>query len=65
MARKKEVNYFEMMKNAMQHACDISDRLAELVAEFNTGKTTENLYSRLDEIHDIEHEGDKVHDEII
>ncbi len=65
MARKKEVNYFEMMKNAMQHACDISDRLAELVAEFNTGKTKENLYSRLDEIHDIEHEGDKVHDEII
>lgn len=37
----------------------------ELVAEFNAGKTKENLYSRLDEIHDIEHEGDKVHDEII
>ena len=30
MAKKKEVNYFEMMEDAMRHACDISDRLLEL-----------------------------------
>ncbi|MFR1518410.1 MAG: DUF47 domain-containing protein [Clostridia bacterium] len=65
MAKKKEVNYFEMMKNAMQHACEISDRLRELVAEFAAGETKEDLYSRLNEIHEIEHKGDEVHDEII
>ena len=65
MAKKKEVNYFEMMKNAMQHACDISDRLLALFLDFGKGETKDDLYSRLNEIHEIEHEGDKVHDEII
>ena len=65
MAKKKEVNYFEMMEDAMRHACDISDRLLELIRDFGQEKTREELPARLDAIHEIEHDGDRVHDEII
>lgn len=65
MAKKKEVNYFEMMEDAMRHACDISDRLLELIRDFGQEGTREELHARLDAIHEIEHDGDRVHDEII
>ena len=65
MAKKKEVNYFEMMEDAMRHACDISDRLLELIRDFGQEGTREELPARLDAIHEIEHDGDRVHDEII
>ena len=65
MAKKKEVNYFEMMEDAMRHACDISDRLLELIRDFGQEKTREKLPARLDAIHEIENDGDRVHDELI
>lgn len=43
MAKKKEVNYFEMMEDAMRHACDISDRLLELIRDFGQEGTREEL----------------------
>lgn len=62
---KKDVNYFEMMKKAMGQACDISDHLLKIVENFNQEPGIQNLHDKLDEIHEIEHNGDKIHDEIV
>lgn len=65
MARKKEIDYFELMQNAMQCACDIGDRLSLLVEGFDQIAETAELNTKLDEIHEIEHQGDRIHRQIV
>lgn len=65
MARKTEKNYFEMMKSAMKRACDISERLSELISELETGITDDALQNKLEVIRGIERSVDRMHFEII
>ena len=65
MAKKKEVNYFELMQKEMQYARDISAKLAELIEGVASDYSEETLQEKLDAIHQLEHDGDKMHDEIV
>lgn len=65
MARKKEIDYFKMMQNAMGFACEISTQLRDLIVDYGRNCETEKLQEELNAIHEIEHNGDTVHDEIV
>lgn len=65
MAKKKEADFFELMVTEAQFATEISTRLKELFDNYNKYSNNEELQTKLDEIHSIEHKGDIAHAEIV
>lgn len=65
MAKKREVNYFELMQKEMTFASRICKLFSELIDGYGYGYDANSLQEKLNAIHQIEHDGDVVHDEII
>lgn len=55
MARKKEENYFATFAELVQYSCEAAVLLAEIINDFKV----EELETKMKEMHEIEHAGDK------
>lgn len=65
MARKKEVDYFGLFKNAIDYSCILAKELTTLTEEYKDINVKGNLEERVDEIHKIEHKADLIYREIV
>ncbi|HHT94204.1 MAG TPA: DUF47 domain-containing protein [Clostridiaceae bacterium] len=65
MARRKEVDYFGLFKKAIDYSCVLTKELTTLVEEYKDINKNGQLEKRVDEIHKIEHDADKVYHEIV
>ena len=60
MAKKKEVDFFELMQEEAKFTSELTVKLKVLFSEFKENSGIEKLQERLNEIHSIEHKGDIV-----
>lgn len=65
MAKKKEVDFFELMQEEAKFTSELTVKLKVLFSEFKENSGIEELQARLEEIHNIEHKGDIVHATIV
>ncbi|MBO5147667.1 MAG: DUF47 family protein, partial [Clostridia bacterium] len=65
MAKKKEADFFELMKAEAQYSSELTARFKDLFDNFEKGISNDELQVKLDEIHAIEHKGDVAHAEIV
>lgn len=65
MAKKKEVDFFELMQEEAKFTSELTVKLKVLFSEFKENSGIEELQERLNEIHSIEHKGDIVHATIV
>ena len=55
MAKKKDVNYFDTFVELVQYSCDAAILLNEIVNDCHTSE----LEAKMEQMHEIEHAGDK------
>ncbi len=65
MARKKEADFFELLKEEMKYTSKLSKSLKELLLNFKKDGYSGDLRECLENIHNIEHQGDQVQSNIV
>lgn len=65
MARKKEADFFELLKEEMKYASNLSKSLKELLSNLKNDGYNGDLKECLENIHKIEHQGDEVQSKIV
>lgn len=65
MAKKKEADFFELMKEEAGFSSELTTQFKSLFDNFEKGMDSTELQERLDAIHAIEHKGDVAHAEIV
>ena len=61
MARSNKNDYFEMMANMADFSCTAAKKLQEFIATFSP----DTIQKGMDEIHEIEHSGDRARHEVM
>ena len=59
MARKKETDYFHMFVEAIEHSCAAAAMLKDIVADYKADE------KGIQQIHAIEHDGDRVYHKLV
>lgn len=65
MARKKDIDYFKLFRDAIEYTCKLSDQLNTLINEYNDEKVQVDLEKRVAEIHKTEHEADMIYHDLV
>ncbi len=65
MSRKKEVDYYQLFKDAIDYSVKLANQLTVLVDEYNDEKIQVDLEARVKEIHKTEHDADLIYHNLV